>query len=76
MKDKIKIDPKAHYSLHEIVNMCLFPVSATTPSYLRFIGKEALKGNVLERDTESEPRRGNTYPIKGSSIIKFLAKIK
>ena len=75
MSTKIKIDPEKHYSLNELVELNLFPVLPTTTNYLRFIGKQALLGNPLNRDFTAKRRQNNAYPIKGSSIIEFLKRM-
>lgn len=71
------IDPNKHYSLKQLIEDAVFPTSSHTHGqYIRFIGTQATRGNMLARDRNEEKRRHGEYPFKGSDVLKFIQNIK
>ena len=62
------IDSKKWYSVQEIDKQGLIPMLDTTYKVKTWIHRGLLEGNTVGKGN------GKRYFIKGSSIIKFLAK--
>lgn len=49
-------------------------ITPLASSYMRFIGTQATRGNVLMRNKKAVARNGE-HPFKGSDVIKFIENI-
>lgn len=62
------IEPKAWYTIREIVKMGISPILTSEFKVKKYIAIGILKGNTIGKE------QGKRYFVKGENIIKFLAK--
>lgn len=72
---KKSVEPKAWYTLQDIVKHEMFPWAASFWSIRNIVAKDRKKDNLLKA-TITGKGRGTKYHFKGENIISFIRKFE